>query len=326
MTSTAPTAPAPPAASPVRAAAPAMAATVCAMVSVQTGASLAVPLFDRVSPAGTAWLRLSCAAVLLLVWTRPRIRRLPRRSLGATAALGCASAVMTLCSFQAIDRLPLGTVSAVEFTGPLLVAVVGSRRRADLVWPLLALGGVLLLTRPWEASADWLGIGYALGAATGLGSYIVLTQRVGDRLPGQQGVALSTAVAALCTGVVAGGGAEADWWSPHVLVVSALAAVLLPIAPHVLELFALRRLTAGAFGTLMSLEPAVATGIGFLVLAQTPDAGQLAGVVLVCVAGTAACRSGTRSTTPTVTGPIVGQPDVPRSAPRPSSERPSSER
>ncbi|MEU1481620.1 EamA family transporter [Streptomyces sp. NPDC005760] len=288
--------PPPGAVSPVRAAAPAMAATVCAMVSVQTGASLAVPLFGTVSPAGTAWLRLSCAAVILLLWTRPRPGRLPRSGLGAAAALGGASAVMTLCSFQAIDRLPLGTVSAVEFTGPLLVAVVGSRRRADLVWPLLALAGVLLLTRPWEASADWAGIGYALGAAAGLGGYIVLTQRVGDRLPGRQGVALSTAAAAVTTGLVVavGGGAEADWFGPHVLAVSALAAVLLPIVPHLLELFALRRLTAGAFGTLMSLEPAVATGIGFLVLAQTPDARQLAGVVLVCVAGTAACRGGAR--------------------------------
>lgn len=291
-------APASPHVPPARAAAPALAATVCAMVSVQTGASLAVLLFDRVSPAGTAWLRLSCAAVLLLLWTRPRITRLPRRDLGAAAALGGASAVMTLCSFQAIDRLPLGTVSAVEFAGPLLVAVAGSRRRADLCWPLLALVGVLLLTRPWKASADWPGIGFALGAAAGLAGYILLTQHVGDRLTGRQGVALATAAAALCTGVVAGGGAKADWFAPGVLAVTALAAVLLPILPHLLELFALRRLTAGAFGTLMSLEPAVATGIGFVVLSQTPDALQAVGVALVCVAGTAACRSGTRDARP----------------------------
>ncbi|WP_405805372.1 EamA family transporter [Streptomyces sp. NBC_00210] len=273
---------------------PAAAATLCAMISVQSGAAVAVLLFDQVPPAGTAWLRLSFGALLLLLWTRPWARSLPARDLGAAAALGAASAAMTLCSFQAIDSLPLGTVSAVEFLGPLTVALFGSRRPADLLWPVIALAGVLLLTRPWAADANWVGIGFALGAAVGLAGYIVLTQKVADRFTGQQGIALSTTGAALFTGLAVGWGAEGSWWSPRALLISAAAAVLLPIIPHVLETLALRRLTAGAFGTLMSLEPAVGTGIGAIALAQIPDPQQLFGVVLVCVAGIAACRGGAR--------------------------------
>jgi inner membrane transporter RhtA len=264
------------------------------MVSVQTGAAVAVLLFDRVTPAGSAWLRLSFGAVMLLLWTRPRVWALPKRELGASAALGLAGAAMTLCSFQAIDRLPLGTVSAVEFLGPLTLAVAGSRKAHDLLGPGLALAGVLLLTQPWSRSADWSGIGWALGAAVGLAGYIVLTQRVADRLAGQQGIALATVAAALATGPVAAPAAEPDWWSVQVLVVSALAALLLPVIPHVLESYALRRLTARAYGTLMSLEPAVGTVIGLVMLAQTPDLRQVVGVVSVCAAGMTACRSGRR--------------------------------
>jgi inner membrane transporter RhtA len=269
-------------------------ATLCAMISVQSGAAVAVMLFDQVPPAGTAWLRLSFGALLLLLWTRPRILALPARDLGAAAALGATSSVMTLCSFQAIDSLPLGTVSAVEFLGPLAVAVFGSRRHADLLWPAVALGGVLLLTRPWTTDAEWVGIGFALGAAVGLGGYIVLTQKVADRFPGQQGIALSTTGAALFTGLAVGWSAESSWWNPRALLISAAAAVLLPIIPHVLEALALRHLTAGAFGTLMSLEPAVGTGIGAVALAQIPDPQQLFGVAMVCVAGIGACRNGVR--------------------------------
>ncbi|MFF7526012.1 EamA family transporter [Streptomyces pseudovenezuelae] len=273
---------------------PAAAATLCAMISVQTGAAIAVLLFDQVPPAGTAWLRLSFGALLLLLWTRPRIRSLPARDLGAAAALGATSAAMTLCSFQAIDSLPLGTVSAVEFLGPLTVALFGSRRPLDLLWPVVALAGVLLLTRPWAADPNWVGIGFALGAAIGLGGYIVLTQKVADRFTGQQGIALSTTGAALFTGLAVGWGAEGSWWSPRALLISAAAAVLLPIIPHILETLALRRLTTAAFGTLMSLEPAIGTGVGAVALAQIPGPQELFGVALVCVAGIAACRRGAR--------------------------------
>jgi len=275
----------------------AVALAAAAMTSVQLGAALSTSLFRIVGPAGTAWLRLCWAAVILIAFARPRLAGRPAADLGVAATLGAVSGLMTLCYFEAVDRVPLGTATALEFLGPLTVAMLGLRQRADLVWPACAAAGVLALTRPWTGEVDLAGVAFGLAAGGGWGCYIVLTQRVGDRFPGLQGLAVSMTSAAVCT-AVAGLPAVADAITvhnlPQVLLVSLAVAMLLPVLPYAFEMVALRRLTTVAFSTLMSLEPAIGTVIGLVVLAQKPTAAQAAGIALVTMAGVGAARRGGR--------------------------------
>ena len=263
------------------------------MTCVQLGLAASVGLFTRVGPLGAAWLRLAWAGVVLLVVVRPRPSRFGRRGLLAAVALGVVTAGLTMLFMAAVARLPLGTASALEFMGPLGVAAARSRRARLLLWPALAAVGVLLLTQPWRGTADPVGIGFALGAAACWAAYILLTQAVGDEVSGLQGLAVSLPVAGIVATAVAGPTAL-----PHLTPQLALAglglALLLPVIPFSLELLALRRLTTAAFGTLMSLEPAIALTVGLVLLHQVPDALALIGVAFVVAAGLGAERTGAR--------------------------------
>jgi inner membrane transporter RhtA len=276
---------------------PAWMLTVTAMLSVQLGAAISVGLFDEIGVGGTAWLRITLGAIGFILLARPRYWRWSLRELRAPALLGVVSAGMTLAFLAAIDRIPLGTAVAIEFLGPLTVAALHSRSRGALAWPLLALVGVVLLTEPWQGTPDALGIAYAAVAAVGWGLYIVITQHVGDRFAGVDGLAISLPVAAIVTAFV---GLPQAWGSItwQVLGVALLAALLLPLIPWTLELYALRRLNAAAFGTLMALEPAIALLIGAVVLHQAPAAVQIVGIGCVVLAGIAAARTGDRESLP----------------------------
>jgi inner membrane transporter RhtA len=262
------------------------------MLCVQLGLAVSVGLFDRVGPEGAAWLRLAWAGVLLLVVVRPRPSTFRRSTFLACCALGVVTAGMTMLFMEAVARLPLGTASALEFLGPLTVAVTRGRGGKRL-WPVLAAVGVLLLTQPWRGGADLAGVGFALASAVCWAAYILLTQRVGDEVAGVRGLAVSMPVAGLVATL--GYGPDVLGYLTWPLLLTGLGlAILLPVVPFALEMLALRRLTAPAFGTLMSLEPAIALTIGFVVLHQVPDAGAAAGVVFVVAAGIGAERSGTR--------------------------------
>jgi inner membrane transporter RhtA len=269
---------------------------VASMLCVQLGLALSVGLIDDVGADGAAWLRLSWAAVLLLVLVRPRRSTFSREGLRAGTALGVATAGVTLLFMAAVARLPLGTASALEFLGPLGVALVRSRG-AGRAWAVLAAVGVLCLTRPWTGDADPLGVALALGAACCWAAYILLTQRVGDEVSGLGGLAISMPVAALVATLVAGPGVVDDL-TPRLVLVGLGLAVLLPVVPFALELLALRRLTTAAFGTLMALEPAFALVIGLIVLAQVPHPLAVVGIGLVVAAGVGAERSGARHEAP----------------------------
>src|ERR1700735_1311318 len=157
------------------------------MSCVQLGLALSVHLIGEVGPLGAAWLRLAWAAVILLVAARPRPWRFRRPVLLATVALGLATAGMTMFFMLAAARLPLGTASALEFLGPLTVAVFHNGRRA-MLWPVLAACGVVLLTEPWSGTINGTGVTFALGAATCYAGYILLTQRIGDQADGLAGL------------------------------------------------------------------------------------------------------------------------------------------
>ncbi|MGW4948292.1 EamA family transporter [Actinoplanes sp. NPDC004185] len=263
------------------------------MVLVQLGLAVSVGLLDQIGAEGAAWLRLAWAGVILLVLVRPRLRSFTRASLLNTIALGVVTAGVTMLFMAAIARLPLGTASALEFLGPLGVAVVRGRRGTKL-WPALAAVGVVLLTEPWHGGIDLAGVGFALAAALCWAAYILLTQRVGDDVAGLQGLAVSMPVAALVATVVAGPAVlgQITW---QLLLAGVGLAIMLPVVPFALEMLALRRLTTAAFGTLMSLEPALALLIGLLVLGQVPGWAPVAGIAFVVAAGIGAERTGARS-------------------------------
>ena len=266
-----------------------------AMTSVQLGLAVSVGLVGVIGVTGAAWLRLSVAALVLLAVVRPRRAHFPRGSLGTTLALGVATGGITLLFMAAIERLPLGTASALEFLGPLGVAVVRGRG-ASRLFPLLALIGVLLLTEPWSGNVDPLGVAFALGAAVCWAAYIVLTQRAGDAVAGLSALAVSLTVAALVATVatlVASPSAMA--LTPEIVMIGVGAAILLPLVPYVLEMLALRRLTTAAFGTLMALEPAIALLVGLVALGQVPSALAVTGIGFVVAAGIGAERTGARA-------------------------------
>jgi inner membrane transporter RhtA len=263
------------------------------MSCVQLGLALSVHLFGEVGPLGAVWLRLAWAAVILLAAVRPRPWRFRRPVLLATVALGIVTAGLTMLFMAAVARLPLGTASALEFLGPLGVAVARGDRRS-LLWPGFAAAGVLLLTHPWQGSASPAGIACALGAAICWAGYIMLTQAVGDEVAGLQGLAVSITVAALAATLVSGP-AVIGVLTPRLLLAGFGLALLLPVVPFSLEMYALRRLTTSAFGTLMCLEPAIALVAGFALLGQVPRAWSLAGVAFVIAAGLGAERYGART-------------------------------
>jgi inner membrane transporter RhtA len=263
------------------------------MLCVQLGIAASVGLFDEVGPGGAACLRLAWAGFLLLVVVRPRPSAFTRRGLAASIALGAVTAGLTMCFMAAVARLPLGTASALEFLGPLGVAVVRGRG-ATKVLPAIAAVGVVLLTEPWHGAADVVGIAFALAAAASWAAYIVLTQRVGDEVSGIKGLAISLPVAGLIALVVTGPSLQSEL-TPRLLLAGLGLAVLLPVIPFALEMLALRRLTTTAFGTLMSLEPAIALVVGLVTLDQTPGLVPVVGILFVVAAGIGAERSGART-------------------------------
>ncbi|HSJ21580.1 MAG TPA: EamA family transporter [Nocardioidaceae bacterium] len=269
---------------------------VASMLVVQLGIAAAVGLFDQVGTQGAAWLRLAWAGVIMLVVLRPRPGTFTRESFLASVGLGIVTAAVTMLFMEAVERLPMGTASALEFLGPLGVAVLRSHGRGRLFAGVAAVG-VLLLTEPWNGGTDLVGVAFALGAAVCWAAYILLTQRVGDQVAGVQGLAVSMPVAGLVATAVAGP-TVAPLLTWEVVLAGLGLALLLPVIPFTLELLALRRLTAGAFGTLMALEPAFAVVIGLVALGQVPGLTPLAGIACVVAAGIGAERTGARRRTP----------------------------
>lgn len=254
------------------------------MLSFQLGTALSVPLLLAVGPTSTTWLRLAGAAVILWVFTRPSLARHAFSTLALAALLGIATCGMAVLYAEAIARIPLGMATAIEFVGPLTVAVTASRSWLDVVWVLLAALGVALLTLTGTGwSVDTVGIAYAFGAAACWATYVLLTKLVGTALPGLQGLTLSLTVAALAAtpfGIAQLRDGAQTWQIGASL---ALGAVV-PLLPYGLEMVALRRLTTRAFGILMSADPAISSIMGWLILQQALGIQKVVGIACVVVA------------------------------------------
>ena len=274
------------------------------MITVQLGAALAKDLFSSLGPAGVVSLRVGFAALTLLALWRPWRQRIGvRAAVGrgdylAVVAFGLILAVMNLTFYAALDRIPLGVAVTIEFVGPLSVAVAGSRRALDLLWVALAVGGILLLAPLGVLGTvplDPLGLLLALGAGACWAVYILLTARVGKAFPGGTGLSLAMTVGAVALLPVGIAGAGSALLNPRLLLLGALVALLSSVIPYSLEMAALRRISTSAFGVLMSLEPAIAALVGWLVLREALEPRAIIALVLVTTAAIGATRVSKRA-------------------------------
>jgi inner membrane transporter RhtA len=229
-----------------------------------------------------------------LPFVRPGLRGRPRADVVAAVALGACSGVLTLAFFEAIARIPLGVAVTIEFLGPLGVALAGSRHARDVAWVVLAGAGVALLTLGDGAGEPLDATGVALAGIAGVcwAGYILLTKRVGARWAGFDGLSVSLGVAALVTLPVGVAGAGSELLEPSVVLAGAGLALLIPLLPFAFELVALRRLPTALFGVIMSLEPAIAALLGFLILGQGLAGSGVLAVAMVVLASAGATLAG----------------------------------
>jgi inner membrane transporter RhtA len=264
-------------------------------VSVQLGAAIAKTLFESLGPGGTVFVRIAFAALGLLVLVRPRLGGHDRNAYLVAGLFGLGLASMNLSFYLAIDRIPLGVAVTLEFVGPLGVAVAGSRRILDVLWVMLAAAGILLLA-PLGAfggmDLDPVGVAFALLAGCLWACYILLSARTGRALPGGTGLAIALCVGTVVLAPVGIAGAGSALLDPRLLLAGFSVAMLSSAVPYSLELEALRKLPARVFGVLMSLDPAVATLVGFVVLGERLGIRAVAAVAFVTVAAAGASLFG----------------------------------
>jgi inner membrane transporter RhtA len=295
---------------------PAPTLVVAAAVSVQCGAAIAVRLFTTVGPLGAVWIRLLLSALVMALVARPRLRAARLPAVRAAVAFGVVLAAMNTCFYFAIARVPLGAAVTVEFIGPLAVAVGGSRRLLDLAWVALAAAGVVLLAglgadaaSSGGARLDPVGLGLAASAGVCWSGYILLAKRVGRDFPGTTGLSLALIVGAVGLAPAALVRHAGMLGHPAIVAAGLGVAVLSSALPYSLELLALRRLSAGTFGVLLSLDPAVAALAGWVILGQ--HLGWSEWLAIGCVVVASAAASVTAP--PEVTTPIAAEP--PEAAP-----------
>ena len=250
------------------------------------GPSFAVLLFARVEPLGVAWLRIVSAAVIFAVWRRPW-RFLRNRLL---LAWGLVLAVMNCCFYLAIDRLPLGTVAAIEFLPVIVLAALGARTPRNIAALVLAVPGVYLLTDV-QLAGEPLGVAFAFANAVLFALYIVLAHRVSRQphMSGIDGLAASMLIAAVIATPLAGWAAVPAFDDPVALAAGIGVGLTSSVIPYICDQLAMKQLARSTYALMVSLLPATATVIGIVVLAQIPSWVEVLGVALV-VAGVAVHR------------------------------------
>ncbi len=267
------------------------AALLGAMVSVTFGATFAERLFPLVGAQGATTLRLGLGAIILLAALRPWRTGLPLRGLPLLVAYGATIGAMNLMFYLALRTIPLGIAVSLEFTGPLALALAHSRRWSDVAWVALAVAGLLLLlpVAGIGSALDPAGALYALGAGALWALYATLGRKAGAA-HGPSTVAFGLAIGACLVAPFGLAHAGAALFTLPALLAAAVVAVFSSALPFWLEMMALVRLPARAYGTLTSLEPALGAMMGFVFLHERPTLAQAAGIALVIAAsaGTAA--------------------------------------
>jgi inner membrane transporter RhtA len=256
------------------------------------GPSFAVLLFARVDVLGVAWLRIASAALVFALWRRPwrKFRVLDRRGQLLIAGLGAVFAAMNACFYVSIDRLPLATVAAIEFIGPIALAVVGARTSRNFAAVLAAVVGVYLLTNV-RFGGQPVGVGFAFANAALFTAYIVLAHRIARRsaMGGVDGLAAAMLFAFVFVSPVGFASAAHALGDPVAIAAGIGVGVSSSVIPYVFDQLAMARLARATYALFVALLPATATVIGVIVLRQLPTAVDLAGIALV-MAGVALHR------------------------------------
>lgn len=260
-----------------------------AMASIQSGASLAKSMFPVVGAQGTTTLRLLFASVIMLLLLRPWRAKLTAKSLRTVIVYGMALGGMNFLFYMSLRTVPLGIAVALEFTGPLAVAIYASRRAVDFLWIALAIAGLLLLIPIGETSSgiDLVGAGYALGAGVCWALYIVFGQKAGED-NGVQTAALGVMIAALFVAPIGIVHAGTALLTPSLIPIAIGVAILSTALPYTLEMVALTRLPARTFGTLMSIEPAFGALSGLLFLHEYLSVAQWLAITCIILASVGA--------------------------------------
>jgi inner membrane transporter RhtA len=265
------------------------------------GPAFAVLLFARVDVLGVAWLRVVAAAAIFALWRRPwrAFRALDRAGQCLLVRWGAVLAVMNACFYISIDRLPLGTVAAIEFLPVVALAALGARSARNALALLLAVPGVYLLTGV-QLEGEPVGVAFAFANALLFALYIVLAHRVSRlaELSGIDGLAASMLIAAAVVTPIGGWEVLPALTDPVAILAGIGVGVSSSVIPYVSDQLAMRRLPRATYALMVSLLPATATVIGIVVLAQIPTPVEVAGVILV-VAGVAMHRAPAEAREPT---------------------------
>lgn len=286
----------------------AMLALMASMASLCIGTSFAKSLFEAVGAQGTTALRVGFSALILLAAWRPWRWPLRAADARAIALYGAALGATNLMFYMSLRTVPLGLAIAIEFTGPLAVAIASSRRALDFVWIAFAVAGLLLLL-PLRMTADGLdpvGIAYALGAGVGWALYIIFGQRAGNA-HGGQATSLGLLMAALVVFPFGVAHAGTSMFTPSLLVAGLAVGILSSAIPYSLEMVALKRLPRRTFGILLSMEPAMGALAGLVMLHERLSATQWIAIGCIIVASigctaTAGRRQADRAKAPQAAG------------------------
>jgi inner membrane transporter RhtA len=266
---------------------------ICSAIFHYLGPAFAVLLFARVDVLGVAWLRIASAAAVFALWKRPwrLFAELGAGERRIVVALGFVLAIMNVCFYLAINRLPLGTVGTIEFLGPIAVAAFGVRTMRNLAALLLACGGVFLLTSV-RISGEPIGYIFAFANCALFVLYILLGHRIaasGGR-SGVERLAMAMLIASMAVTPIGLSSASAVLVNPLLLLAGAGVGICSSVIPYICDQFAMARLSKATFALMLSLLPATACLVGIVVLRQIPSTSELSGVGAV-IAGVALKRS-----------------------------------
>ena len=265
-------------------------------LSVQCGAGLAVELLREYGPLPVVTMRIVFGTLLLLAFQPLRLHGTSREALAVCVALGVILASMNSLFYVAVSRIPLGVAVTIEFWGPLSVAVLGSRRRLDLMWVALAAAGIYLLAGGRLEVDDAVGVVAVFGAGFCWALYIVTGRRLARYWPDGRGLTLAMVVASAAVVPVTLGLSDVRplLVAPLAIAGGVVVALFSSAIPYTAEIAALRRLPAATFGVLMSLEPGIAAAVGFVALGQALGITDLAAIAFVALASAGASLSARR--------------------------------
>jgi len=258
-----------------------------AIIAIQSGAAIAIHLFPVLGPQGTVAVRIIFSAMLLCLASRFRFRSFPgifARNWVLLSLFGLCIAAMNFFFYQSIARIPLGAAVAFEFTGPLGVAVLTSRRLSHLAWVVLAALGIVLLSPLSGAELDPLGIVFALLAGAGWATFIILAGRIAATASGNDGLVIGMSLAAIIMIPFAVPVVDELVTNPVILLAAFGVALLSTTVPFTLEFEALKRIATPTYGVLVSAEPALAALVGALLLGERIGVQGMVAIACIVVA------------------------------------------